>query len=119
MFGLTIPASWYVAGLSALALAAALVAGTAFVKAAHKYEAKQAAEIVAKDDQILALNRSLLRAQEQHTLDAATLTRLAARNRATARQMASVQASLADALAANRAWAEQAVPKEVQDALTR
>lgn len=56
-------------------------------------------------------------AQEQRKRDGALLARRTAEKAATAREMASLRASLGAALAKNREWAEQPVPQEVQDAL--
>ena len=67
--------------------------------------------------QIGVLNQTILRAQEQRALDQATLALAARKIASTARETASAQASLASASRQNRSWADQPVPKEVQDAL--
>lgn len=74
-------------------------------------------KIVAQKQQITVLDAALKTAGEQRKLDQAALAFRAEKNRAAAREMASLKLQLSDALARNRAWAEQAVPQEVQDAL--
>lgn len=103
-----IPVSW----CAVAALGAALTLAGWALK--HSY-----AEQGALKTQIAALNGALLRAAEQRATDQATLDRLAKKNAATAREMARAQASLQRSLSANREWADQPVPKEVQDALRK
>lgn len=55
--------------------------------------------------------------QELRKLDQATLASVSRARAAIARESASLRLKLAAALDANRAWADQPVPKEVQDAL--
>lgn len=101
-----IPVAWY--ALAAVTLA--LMGSGWALKRAYEQQATQRAEI-------RALNGAILRASEQRILDRATLDRLARKNAATARESALAQAALQRALTANRTWADQTVPKEVQDAL--
>lgn len=104
--GLWAKVGWYV-------LAASLIAGFA----AGTVWYVMAGRIAVYKADIRTLNATILRASEQRATDKATLDRLARKNAATAREMASAQASLQRSLSANREWADQPVPKEVQDAL--
>lgn len=78
-----------------------------------------AGKVAAVEAQRDTLARAVQEAQEQRKKDGALLARRAAANAVAARQAASLQAQLAATLAANRAWADVFVPKEVQDALGR
>ncbi len=61
--------------------------------------------------------QALRRAEAARERDAQVLARLAEEKRATARELASTRAVLADALAENRAWAEAPVPAQVLEIL--
>lgn len=69
--------------------------------------------------QITSLQEAQERAQEAARRDRALLARRAREIAAQEAAAASARADLAAALLQNRAWAEQEVPKEVQDALSR
>jgi hypothetical protein len=98
--------------LIALAVAAACAAGGAF--AAYKFLAPRAAAVKDERDR---LAQALDASEKQRKADAAVLTRRSAANAAAARESARKAEQLEDALERNRAWADQPVPKDVQDAL--
>jgi hypothetical protein len=104
--GLWAKVGWYVLAASVIA---GLAAGTVWYTMNKR--------LASKAEEIRTLNGTILRAAEQRTTDKATLDRLARKNAAMARETASARASLQRSLSANREWADQPVPKEVQDAL--
>lgn len=90
----------------------------------HAYVQKQRLEsakleLASAEAKIGTLADELERAQALRKLDQAALALARREKAAIAREMASLRLSLDAALAANRAWAEQPVPKEVQDALSQ
>ena len=93
-----------------MALSAALLLSLAFGLTMHRKVGVQGAEIA-------RLTQAAQRAQETRKRDEAISTRAREKNRATARLGASVSLSVRAAASAVPAWADQAVPKEVQDAL--
>lgn len=103
------------ARLIALILAFALGLGLAGF-GVYRHMAVRLASVEAKLDGAQA---ALAEAVRQRKLDAALLARRAQENAAAARETALLRQRLRDALAVNREWAEQPVPKEVQDALAQ
>lgn len=75
------------------------------------------AKMVAKDGEITALTMARDTLAKQRNADVATLAHLAQKNAAAARESALLRRSLDRALAANPAWTQAPLPKEVSDAL--
>lgn len=94
-------------------LAASLLA-LAAVGVIAKRQATQIGEIRAENN---TLTDALNRAAEQRKRDQAALVLRAQNNAATARESASLRASLAEVLSRQREWAEEPVPEDVRKAL--
>lgn len=95
---------------------AVLLAGGAGALGAYKLTSGRAATLQAEKAALTAAVDAL-RAQREK--DAALLTRRAQAAAAAAREAAALRSKLSSALAANREWAAQPVPKEIQDALAQ
>lgn len=90
----------------------------------HAYVQKQRLEssrieLAVAESRIAQLAVEIESLQELRKVDQAALASARREKAAIARKMASLKLSLDAALAANRAWADQPVPKEVQDALAQ
>lgn len=103
----------------ALALAAGLgIMGAGLARAFYKPRLDAVRmELAAAESEVSRLAAENQGLQELRKLDQATLASVSRAKAAIARERAALSLKLTAALAANRAWADQPVPKEVQDAL--
>lgn len=90
----------------------------------HAYVQKQRlaatrVELAVAESEVSRLTAEIAGLQELRKADQAALASAQRDRAAIARKVASLRLSLDAALAANRGWAEQPVPKEVQDALSQ
>jgi hypothetical protein len=105
---------------SLLKLTAAIaVLSTVAAVAAGAYAYYLRGEASAAAAAVTTLSEANQRLQERVAKDQATLASLERRRSAIARESASLRRALAHALLANPAWANEPVPKEVQDAITQ